>query len=152
MPAEQKMLHVAALQEGAVYCVRAHTVLNTQLHSSSTDTQCVSITGTFHHFFIIKVILTREDMTSLFRNVVKCCYFLKLPHFSFFFLLTNMSIFILSYFLIFLKHNLLICAVSHFKKHSLSRNSITQQGKIWGGNKWNKEFISGENVIIFELL
>ncbi|XP_041805780.1 cytokine receptor family member B16 isoform X2 [Chelmon rostratus] len=45
MPAEQKMLHVAALQEGAVYCVTAQTVLNKQLFSSSSDTQCVSITG-----------------------------------------------------------------------------------------------------------
>ncbi|XP_044075698.1 cytokine receptor family member B16 [Siniperca chuatsi] len=45
MPAEEKMLHVAALQEGAVYCVRAQPILDTQLHSSSTDTHCVPITG-----------------------------------------------------------------------------------------------------------
>ncbi|XP_051234157.1 cytokine receptor family member B16 isoform X2 [Dicentrarchus labrax] len=45
MLAEQKMLHFNTLQEGAVYCVKAQTVLHTQLHSSNTDTQCVSITG-----------------------------------------------------------------------------------------------------------
>ncbi|XP_037313882.2 cytokine receptor family member B16 [Pungitius pungitius] len=45
MPAEQGVLHVAALQEGAQYCVRAHTVLYTRINSSSTDTECVSIAG-----------------------------------------------------------------------------------------------------------
>lgn len=45
MPAEQRMLDVTGLQEGAEYCIRAQTVLSTQLHSSSTDTQCVSISG-----------------------------------------------------------------------------------------------------------
>nr|XP_046263765.1 cytokine receptor family member B16 isoform X2 [Scatophagus argus] len=45
VPAEQMMLQVAALQEGTVYCVRARTVLNTQLYSGNTDSQCVSITG-----------------------------------------------------------------------------------------------------------
>ncbi|XP_068196813.1 interleukin-20 receptor subunit beta [Antennarius striatus] len=45
MPAEEKELHVAALQEGSEYCVRAQTVLDTHHHSSSTDTQCVSIRG-----------------------------------------------------------------------------------------------------------
>ncbi|XP_068582230.1 interleukin-20 receptor subunit beta [Cebidichthys violaceus] len=45
MPAEQTVLHVAALQEGAEYCVRARTILDTHIHSSSTDTECVSITG-----------------------------------------------------------------------------------------------------------
>lgn len=45
MPAEENMLHIAALQEGAEYCVRAQTILDTHLHSSSSDTHCVSITG-----------------------------------------------------------------------------------------------------------
>ncbi|XP_068605074.1 interleukin-20 receptor subunit beta [Brachionichthys hirsutus] len=45
MPAEEEQLHVAALQEGSVYCVSAQTVLDTHHHSSSTDTQCVSIRG-----------------------------------------------------------------------------------------------------------
>lgn len=45
MPAEQTVLLVPALQEGAVYCVRAHTILDNRLRSSSTDPQCVSITG-----------------------------------------------------------------------------------------------------------
>ncbi|KAM8728139.1 interleukin-20 receptor subunit beta [Acanthopagrus schlegelii] len=45
LSAEQTMLPVAALQEGAEYCIRAQTVLNSQIHSSSTATQCVSITA-----------------------------------------------------------------------------------------------------------
>ncbi|KAK2896092.1 cytokine receptor family member B16 isoform X1 [Channa argus] len=45
VPAEQKVLHVSDLQAGAEYCVTAQTVLNTQLHSGSTDAHCVSITG-----------------------------------------------------------------------------------------------------------
>ncbi|KAM8849554.1 interleukin-20 receptor subunit beta [Spinachia spinachia] len=48
MPAEQVVLHVAALQEGAQYCVRAHTVLYRRINSSSTDTECVSIAGRAH--------------------------------------------------------------------------------------------------------
>lgn len=46
MPAEEEVLHIAALQEGAVYCVTAQTVLNSGFRSNSTDTQCVSIIGT----------------------------------------------------------------------------------------------------------
>ncbi|XP_075954404.1 interleukin-20 receptor subunit beta [Anarhichas minor] len=45
MPAEQEVLLVPALQEGTEYCVRARTVLDTQIHSGSTDTECVSIAG-----------------------------------------------------------------------------------------------------------
>lgn len=44
--AGQTVLHVAARQEGAEYCIRAQTVLDSQLFSRSTDTQCVTITGT----------------------------------------------------------------------------------------------------------
>ena len=51
MPAEQSTLPVHALQEGAVYCVTAQTVLDTQL-SSSTDAQCVTITGTCGSTFL----------------------------------------------------------------------------------------------------
>ncbi|XP_062260602.1 cytokine receptor family member B16 isoform X2 [Platichthys flesus] len=43
--AEEAELEVAALQEGERYCVRAQSFMGTQLQSSSTDTQCVSITG-----------------------------------------------------------------------------------------------------------
>lgn len=46
VPAEQTVLHVANLQGGAEYCVRAQVVMDTRLHSISTDVQCVSITGT----------------------------------------------------------------------------------------------------------
>ncbi|CAB1436772.1 unnamed protein product [Pleuronectes platessa] len=42
--AEEAELEVAALQEGERYCVRAQSFMGTQLQSSSTDTQCVSIT------------------------------------------------------------------------------------------------------------
>ncbi|KAM4552435.1 interleukin-20 receptor subunit beta isoform 2-T2 [Odontesthes bonariensis] len=45
MPAEQEVLHFAALQEGAVYCVQAQFVLHSGLRSSSTEPRCVSITG-----------------------------------------------------------------------------------------------------------
>ncbi|KAM3866125.1 interleukin-20 receptor subunit beta [Diretmus argenteus] len=45
VPVEQAGLHIAALQEGAVYCVRAQTHLDTQHRSSSTDTHCVTISG-----------------------------------------------------------------------------------------------------------
>ncbi|XP_075875876.1 interleukin-20 receptor subunit beta [Nelusetta ayraudi] len=46
VPAERTMLQVPALQEGEEYCVRAQTVLSNQsVHSSNTDSNCVSITG-----------------------------------------------------------------------------------------------------------
>ncbi|XP_034410766.1 cytokine receptor family member B16 isoform X3 [Cyclopterus lumpus] len=45
MPADQAVLHVAALQEGAEYCVRAQTVLDARIRSGSTDAECVFITG-----------------------------------------------------------------------------------------------------------
>lgn len=46
MPADQEVLQVAALQEGAVYCVKAKVVLNLDVQSGFTDSHCVSITGT----------------------------------------------------------------------------------------------------------
>ncbi|XP_007542532.1 interleukin-20 receptor subunit beta [Poecilia formosa] len=45
MPADQEVLQVAALQEGAVYCVKAKVVLNLDVQSGFTDSHCVSITG-----------------------------------------------------------------------------------------------------------
>ncbi|KAM9459765.1 interleukin-20 receptor subunit beta isoform 3-T6 [Salvelinus alpinus] len=42
---QQNPLYIDALQEGAVYCVKAQAHLDTHSNSSSTDTQCVSITG-----------------------------------------------------------------------------------------------------------
>ncbi|XP_075993701.1 interleukin-20 receptor subunit beta [Genypterus blacodes] len=47
VPAQQTALHVSALQEGAVYCATAQALLDTNVSSSSTDAQCVSITGSF---------------------------------------------------------------------------------------------------------
>ncbi|XP_060940468.1 cytokine receptor family member B16 [Limanda limanda] len=43
--AEEAELEVDALQEGGRYCVRAQSFMGTQVQSSSTDTQCVSIPG-----------------------------------------------------------------------------------------------------------
>ncbi|XP_054876634.1 interleukin-20 receptor subunit beta-like isoform X2 [Poeciliopsis prolifica] len=43
MPADQEVLQVAALQEGAVYCVKAKVVLNQDVQSGFTDSHC------FHH-------------------------------------------------------------------------------------------------------
>lgn len=51
--AGQTVLHVAAHQEGAEYCVRAQSVLDSQLYSRSTDTQCVTITGTHTHILAL---------------------------------------------------------------------------------------------------
>ncbi|XP_070830037.1 interleukin-20 receptor subunit beta [Chaetodon trifascialis] len=77
MPAEQTMLHVAALQEGAVYCVRAQTVLDKQLHSSSTDTQCVSITGPDAAWrrpttVTVTVLITAGLLFAVFWFIVHC--------------------------------------------------------------------------------
>ncbi|XP_070774776.1 interleukin-20 receptor subunit beta [Enoplosus armatus] len=93
MPAEHTMLHVAALQEGAVYCVRAQTILDTQLHSSSTDTQCVPITGPDAAWkrpttVTVTVIVMAGLLFAVFWSVVHCSpdacktYFHKepLPH------------------------------------------------------------------------
>ncbi|KAI3374548.1 hypothetical protein L3Q82_021115 [Scortum barcoo] len=93
VPAEQNRLHTAALQEGAVYCVRAHTVLDTHLHSSSTDTQCVSITDADAAWkrpttVTVTIIITAGLLFAVFWSVVHChpqackTYFHKeqLPH------------------------------------------------------------------------
>ncbi|XP_070700904.1 interleukin-20 receptor subunit beta [Pempheris klunzingeri] len=93
MPADQGALHVAALQEGAVYCVRAQTVLDSQLHSRSTDTQCVSITGPDVAWkkpttVTVTVIVMAGLLFAAFWSTVRCpadacqAYFRKepLPH------------------------------------------------------------------------
>ncbi|XP_037643387.1 cytokine receptor family member B16 [Sebastes umbrosus] len=92
LPAEESVLHVPALQEEAVYCVRAQTVLDTQLYSSSTDSQCVSITGDGAWKKPTTVTVTVIAMAGLlfavFWSVVHCrpracrAYFHKepLPH------------------------------------------------------------------------
>ncbi|KAM6989470.1 interleukin-20 receptor subunit beta isoform 2-T2 [Tautogolabrus adspersus] len=77
MPSEQKVLHVAALQEGVEYCVRAQTALNTQLHSSSSDTQCVSITGPDAAWkkpttVTVTVIIMAGLLFAVFWSVVHC--------------------------------------------------------------------------------
>ncbi|XP_013886329.1 interleukin-20 receptor subunit beta [Austrofundulus limnaeus] len=45
MADEQEVLHIASLQEGAEYCVKAQVVLHTGEQSDFTDTHCVVITG-----------------------------------------------------------------------------------------------------------
>ncbi|XP_078121251.1 interleukin-20 receptor subunit beta [Sander vitreus] len=93
LPAEQTPLHVADLQDGAVYCVRAHTVLDTHLRSSSTDAQCVSITGpdaawTKPTTVTVTVIVTAGLLFAVFWSLLRCrpdvcqTYFRKepLPH------------------------------------------------------------------------
>uniref|UniRef100_UPI0037E70D27 interleukin-20 receptor subunit beta n=1 Tax=Semicossyphus pulcher TaxID=241346 RepID=UPI0037E70D27 len=91
MPPEQTVLHVAALQEGAMYCVRAQADVNTQLHSSSsTDTQCVSITGPDAAWkrpttVTVTVIIMAGLLFAVFWSVVHCrpdacrAYFRKEP-------------------------------------------------------------------------
>ncbi|XP_018530476.1 cytokine receptor family member B16 isoform X2 [Lates calcarifer] len=77
LPAEQKVLHVAALQEGAVYCVRAQTVLDTQLQSSSTDAHCVSITGPDAAWkrpttVTVTVIIMAGLLFAVFWSIIHC--------------------------------------------------------------------------------
>ncbi|XP_039672240.1 cytokine receptor family member B16 [Perca fluviatilis] len=93
IPAEQTPLHVPALQDGVVYCVKAHIVLYTHLCSSSTDAQCVSITGPAAAWkkpttVTVTVIVTASLLSAVFWSVLHCrpgvcqTYFRKetLPH------------------------------------------------------------------------
>ncbi|TMS09877.1 Interleukin-20 receptor subunit beta [Larimichthys crocea] len=93
MPAEQKLFHLDALQEGAVYCVTAQTVMGSNLHSSSTDTQCVPITGPDAAWkkpttVTVTVIFVAALLFSVFWSFIHCrpdacqTYFHKepLPH------------------------------------------------------------------------
>ncbi|XP_040911746.1 cytokine receptor family member B16 isoform X2 [Toxotes jaculatrix] len=75
--AEQTVLYVAALQEGAEYCVRAQTVLDTQLQSSSTDAHCVSITGPVAAWkkpttVTVTVIIMAGVLFAVFWSIVHC--------------------------------------------------------------------------------
>ncbi|XP_028283209.1 interleukin-20 receptor subunit beta [Parambassis ranga] len=78
MPAEQKQLTVPALQAGTVYCVRAQTVLDAQLKSSNTDTQCVTITGpdaaTWRRptTLTLTVVITAGLLFAVFWSVIHC--------------------------------------------------------------------------------
>ncbi|XP_053186860.1 cytokine receptor family member B16 [Scomber japonicus] len=90
-PAEQMPLLVAALQEGAEYCVRAQTVLDAQLHSSSSDPLCVFITDSTWKQPItvaVTVIIMAGLLFAVFWSIIHCrpdacqTYFQKepLPH------------------------------------------------------------------------
>ncbi|XP_035797952.2 cytokine receptor family member B16 isoform X2 [Amphiprion ocellaris] len=78
MPSEQTVLHVAALQVGVMYCVSAQVVLDSGLHSSSTDTRCVSITGAAAWkrpttvTVTVIVIVMAGLLFALFWSVVHC--------------------------------------------------------------------------------
>ncbi|XP_042354134.1 cytokine receptor family member B16 [Plectropomus leopardus] len=77
IPAEQKMLHVADLQEGSEYCVTAQTVVDAQLHSSSTDAQCVSIAGPDGAWkkptaVTVTVVIMATLLFAVFWSVVHC--------------------------------------------------------------------------------
>ncbi|KAM3605164.1 uncharacterized protein V6R79_021606 [Siganus canaliculatus] len=77
VPAEQRSLSVAALQDGAEYCVRAQTVVAPGLHSNSSDTQCVALTAPDASWRMpTTVVLTVAVVTGLlfavFWAVVHC--------------------------------------------------------------------------------
>ncbi|KAL0966582.1 hypothetical protein UPYG_G00297080 [Umbra pygmaea] len=42
---QQNPVHISGLQEGAVYCIRAHAHLDLSNQNSSSDSQCVTIAG-----------------------------------------------------------------------------------------------------------
>ncbi|XP_026230680.1 cytokine receptor family member B16 isoform X2 [Anabas testudineus] len=97
VPAEQMVLQLPDLQEGAEYCVTAQTVLHTQQRSSSTEAHCVSITGTAPGPDVVwktpttvtaTVLLMAGLLFAVFWSIVHCrpdqcqTYFQKeqLPH------------------------------------------------------------------------
>ncbi|KAM9322159.1 interleukin-20 receptor subunit beta [Pholidichthys leucotaenia] len=77
-PAEQKVLHVAALQDGWVYCVKARTVLVTGQRSPTTAARCVSITGPDSAAWktptalSLTLIITAGLLFAVFWSVVHC--------------------------------------------------------------------------------
>ncbi|CAI5678255.1 unnamed protein product [Oreochromis niloticus] len=78
MPAEEEVLHIAALQEGAEYCIKAQTVLHSGFRSNSTDTQCVSIIDPDAPAWktpttlTVTVIITAGLLFVLFWSIVHC--------------------------------------------------------------------------------
>ncbi|PWA13954.1 cytokine receptor family member B16 [Gambusia affinis] len=90
MPADQEVLQVAALQEGAVYCVKAKVVLSLEVQSGFTHSHCVSITGPGAPAWkqptvvTVTVVVTLGLLIGLFWSLVHCrpdcCqYFQKEP-------------------------------------------------------------------------
>ncbi|XP_061587377.1 cytokine receptor family member B16 [Cololabis saira] len=78
MPAEQGVLHVAALQDGAVYCITAQTVLHSGTRGSSSRPQCVSITGGAAAAWkkpttvTVTLVLVSGLLVAVFWTVVHC--------------------------------------------------------------------------------
>ncbi|XP_047223762.1 cytokine receptor family member B16 [Girardinichthys multiradiatus] len=78
MPADQEVLQVAALQEGAVYCVKAQVFLNSGMQSGYTDSHCVSITGPGAPAWkepttvTLTVIIMLGLLIGLFWSIVHC--------------------------------------------------------------------------------
>ncbi|XP_015256127.1 PREDICTED: interleukin-20 receptor subunit beta-like isoform X2 [Cyprinodon variegatus] len=95
MAADQEVLHFAALQEGAVYCVKAQVFLKSDMHSGYTDSYCVSITAPGAPAWkeptavTVTVVIMLGLLIGFFWSIVHCypdsCqkYFQKatLPHF-----------------------------------------------------------------------
>ncbi|CAN9503051.1 unnamed protein product [Ophioblennius macclurei] len=78
MPTEQTVLPVSDLQEGATYCVRAQLVLDSELHSNSTDLQCVLIAGPETAAWkkptavTVTVFITAGVLFALFWSIAHC--------------------------------------------------------------------------------
>ncbi|XP_030016609.1 interleukin-20 receptor subunit beta-like isoform X1 [Sphaeramia orbicularis] len=89
IPAEQTELSVTALEEGVVYCIRAQTVVDSDLQSSSSDAYCQSIPGSGAEGLWKKpttvaftVICTAGFLFAVFWSIIHCPpgTFLKLFH------------------------------------------------------------------------
>ncbi|XP_029971503.1 interleukin-20 receptor subunit beta [Salarias fasciatus] len=78
MPAEQTVFAVTDLQEGATYCVRAQLVLNSALHSNSTELHCVPVAGAESAAWktptavTVAVFLTAGVLFALFWAIAHC--------------------------------------------------------------------------------
>ncbi|XP_067109863.1 cytokine receptor family member B16 [Osmerus mordax] len=90
IPVDQNYLHITSLQEGAEYCVKAYTHLASHSRSSSsTDTQCATITGHTAPWLkpttAIAAVILVCLLFALFGSVVHCnpedcqAYFHKEP-------------------------------------------------------------------------
>lgn len=91
LPVEKSQLHIDSLEEGAVYCIRAQTHMDSHSRSSrSTETQCVTITGPSAPWLkptiaSIAVVILAGLVFALFWAIVHCnpeacqAYFHKEP-------------------------------------------------------------------------
>ncbi|XP_061835146.1 interleukin-20 receptor subunit beta isoform X1 [Nerophis lumbriciformis] len=75
--AEEKVLRVAALQEGAVYCLKAHMILEQLSQTGSTEIHCVPIKGTHAPWkstttVVVTLVLMAGVLIATFWTVVHC--------------------------------------------------------------------------------